>query len=35
MEINTRSMELKDLDQIMKIELESFTTPWTKESFKV
>ena len=35
MEINTRSMELKDLDEIMKIELESFTTPWTKESFRV
>lgn len=28
-------MEVKDLDQIMVIELESFTTPWTKESFRV
>ena len=35
MEIITRSMEEKDLDQIMIIELESFTTPWTKESFKL
>lgn len=33
MEIITRSMEEKDLDQIMIIELESFTTPWSKESF--
>ena len=35
MEIVTRSMEVRDLDQIMKIELESFTTPWSKESFKL
>ncbi len=35
MEIITRSMEEKDLDEIMTIELESFTTPWTKESFKL
>jgi|LSQX01.1.fsa_nt_gb ribosomal-protein-alanine N-acetyltransferase len=35
MDIITRSMEVKDLDQIMVIELESFTTPWTKESFRV
>lgn len=35
MEIITRSMEVRDLDGIMKIELESFTTPWSKESFKL
>ena len=35
MDIITRAMEVKDLDQIMVIELESFTTPWTKESFRV
>lgn len=35
MDIITRSMEEKDLDQIMIIEVESFTTPWTKESFKL
>lgn len=33
MEIITRSMEESDLDQIMIIEGESFTTPWSKESF--
>lgn len=35
MEIITRFMEVRDLDQIMIIELESFTTPWSKESFRV
>ncbi len=35
MDIITRSMEVRDLDQIMIIELESFTTPWSKESFRV
>ena len=35
MEIITRSMEVRDLDQIMIIELESFTTPWSKESFRI
>lgn len=33
MEIITRSMEERDLDQIMIIESQSFTTPWSKESF--
>lgn len=33
MDINIRRMEEKDLDRIMEIEKDSFTTPWTKESF--
>lgn len=33
MEIITRSMRETDLDQIMIIESQSFTTPWSKESF--
>jgi len=26
-------MELKDLDRVMEIETESFTTPWSRDSF--
>ncbi|NLK44430.1 MAG: ribosomal protein S18-alanine N-acetyltransferase [Tissierellia bacterium] len=33
MEIALRRMDKDDLDRIMEIEVESFTTPWPKESF--
>ena len=28
-----RHMQLKDIDDVLKIEHESFTTPWSRESF--
>lgn len=33
-QLTFRRMELRDIDQIVKIENESFTTPWSKESFE-
>ncbi|HEY8363124.1 MAG TPA: ribosomal protein S18-alanine N-acetyltransferase [Tissierellaceae bacterium] len=33
MDIIIRTMELKDLDRVMEIETESFTTPWSRDSF--
>lgn len=33
MDIIVRNMEEKDLDRIMEIEKDAFTTPWTRESF--
>lgn len=33
MSIIVRKMEEKDLDRIMEIEKNAFTTPWTRESF--
>ncbi len=33
MEILIRKMEEKDLDRIMEIEKDCFTTPWSRESF--
>ncbi len=33
MDIIIRKMEEKDLDRIMEIEKDAFTTPWPKESF--
>jgi len=33
MKIAIRRMDEEDLDRIMEIEVESFTTPWPKESF--
>lgn len=33
MDIIIRKMEEKDLERIMEIEKESFTTPWPKDSF--
>lgn len=32
--INLREMEIKDIDAIMEIEKESFSTPWTRNSFE-
>ena len=34
MKIILREMELKDLDYIIEIEKEAFTTPWSKSAFK-
>ena len=33
MDITIRKMEERDLDRIMEIEREAFTTPWPKDSF--
>jgi len=33
MEIIVRRMEVEDLDRIMEIEKNAFTTPWSRESF--
>lgn len=33
MDIIIRPMELKDLDGVMKIEEEAFSTPWSREAF--
>lgn len=33
-QITFRKMEEKDINQIVKIENESFTTPWSRESFE-
>ncbi|WP_353093029.1 ribosomal protein S18-alanine N-acetyltransferase [Tissierella praeacuta] len=33
MDIIIRKMEEKDLDRIMEIEKDAFTTPWSKEAF--
>lgn len=33
MDITIRRMEEEDLDRIMEIEKDAFTTPWAKESF--
>lgn len=33
MNIIVRKMEVEDLDRIMEIEKNAFTTPWTRESF--
>lgn len=33
MDVIIRPMELKDLDGVMKIEEEAFSTPWSKEAF--
>lgn len=33
-QLTFRTMEEKDIDQIVKIENESFTTPWSRESFE-
>lgn len=33
MEITIRRMDIEDLDRIMEIEIESFTTPWPRNSF--
>ena len=33
MDILIRKMEIEDLDRIMEIEKECFTTPWSRESF--
>ena len=35
MEILIRRMEERDLDRIMEIEKDCFTTPWTRESFLI
>lgn len=35
MEILIRKMEERDLDRIMEIEKDCFTTPWTRESFLI
>lgn len=35
MEIIIRKMELDDLDSIMEIEKQSFTTPWTRNAFEM
>lgn len=35
MEIITRNMELDDIDSIMEIEEQSFTTPWSRNSFEM
>lgn len=32
--INLREMEIKDIDAIMEIEKESFSTPWTRNAFE-
>ncbi|MEI4770028.1 ribosomal protein S18-alanine N-acetyltransferase [Psychrobacillus sp. FJAT-51614] len=33
MEINYRRMTIEDIDQILRIEQEAFTLPWTREAF--
>lgn len=33
-QLTFRKMELRDIDQIVKIENSSFTTPWSRESFE-
>lgn len=33
MDISIRKMEEKDLERIMEIENQAFTTPWPKEAF--
>jgi len=35
MKIILREMEINDLDDVMEIEKESFTTPWTREAFRM
>lgn len=35
MGISIRRMEEKDLDRIMEIEKDCFTTPWSRESFSI
>ena len=35
MEILVRKMEERDLDRIMEIEKDCFTTPWSRESFLI
>lgn len=35
MQIILRQMEVSDLDDIMEIEKESFSTPWSREAFKM
>jgi len=34
MNVILREMEVKDLDEIMDIEQEAFTTPWSKDAFE-
>ena len=34
-EIKIRKMELTDLDDIMRVELASFSSPWKRESFRM
>lgn len=35
MDIILRKMEEKDIDYIVEIEKEAFTTPWSKEAFRI
>lgn len=32
-DVQVRRMELADVDEIMKVELDAFTTPWTRQAF--
>lgn len=34
MEINYRKMTIEDIDQVLRIEQEAFTLPWTREAFE-
>ncbi|ALC87771.1 MULTISPECIES: ribosomal protein S18-alanine N-acetyltransferase [Bacillaceae] len=34
MEINYRRMTIEDIDQVLRIEQEAFTLPWTREAFE-
>ena len=35
MSIEIRDMTIDDLDQVMEVELDAFTTPWSRDSFKM
>ena len=35
MNVTLREMELRDLDDIMRIEKDAFTTPWSRNAFKM